>query len=491
MSTSPSEPSSTPDPTTGEWRLGSWLSGKYRLDAVLGAGGMAVVYAATHRNKKRVAVKMLLEPLSSRLDVRARFLREGYVANTVEHVGAVSVFDDDVAEDGTAYLVMELLQGQTVQEACKNAGGRLSIPSTLCIAHQVLDTLAAAHAKNIVHRDIKPANLFMTQQGQLKILDFGIARLREADSNETQTLAGVSMGTPAFMAPEQAMGTTSEVDAQSDIWSVGATLFRLLSGRKVHVGETSQHLIMLAAMTPAVPLASVAPEVDPRVTAIVDRALAFAKKDRWPSAVAMRDEVAAVYRALYGEPAPASLVTDAGSVFGAKTELHLRSPSAGPLSAEATGPSSIVTGSALARSREASSATTADPVSSGPRVQRERRRRLAPIIAAAVLGAGVAVVAAVGLSRHADAPAPAAPPASTSPAATTPPQEPTTTDSKGAPLPPPTSQVEPPEAGIANSPSGTSASPGPPGARPRKPPSTPPARGNGSSPPPATDFDRQ
>src|SRR5450755_1151386 len=135
-------------------RIGTTLNGKYRLDRLLGVGGMASVYAATHRNNKRVAVKMLHTELSVLEEVRTRFMREGYVANTVEHPGAVAVLDDESAEDGAAaFLVMELLEGETLAEACDRQGGKLPARAVMGVAYQVLEVLAAADAKGIVHRD--------------------------------------------------------------------------------------------------------------------------------------------------------------------------------------------------------------------------------------------------------------------------------------------------------------------------------------------------
>src|SRR5215831_6057576 len=124
---------------------------------------MAVVYAVTHRNNKRFAMKMLHPELSFVEDVRRRFLREGYVANTVEHPGAVAVVDDDVAEDGAAFLVMELLEGSSVEEVWEQNNGKLPADMVLRLGRQTLDVLVAAHAKGIVHRDLKPANLFLTK----------------------------------------------------------------------------------------------------------------------------------------------------------------------------------------------------------------------------------------------------------------------------------------------------------------------------------------
>ncbi|HEX4477595.1 MAG TPA: serine/threonine-protein kinase, partial [Polyangiaceae bacterium] len=167
--------------------VGQVLLEKWRLEVLLGVGGMAAVYAATHRNGSRVAIKILHAELSISPDVRARFLREGYAANSVGHDGVVRVSDDDVAEDGAAFLVMELLDGETLEERRQRHGGRLSEDEVLSVADQVLDVLVAAHAKGIVHRDLKPENIFLTRDGRVKVLDFGIARLRELSSTASKT----------------------------------------------------------------------------------------------------------------------------------------------------------------------------------------------------------------------------------------------------------------------------------------------------------------
>jgi serine/threonine-protein kinase len=282
-------------------RLGTILSGKYRLDSVLGVGGMAVVFAATHRNQKRVAIKMLHPELSANEELRARFLREGYAANTVDHPGAVAVLDDDTAEDGAAYLVMERLEGEEVDRLWGQWRRHLPPQLVLALASQLLDVLSAAHGKAIVHRDIKPSNLYVTRDGTVKVLDFGIARVRDAaSSGSSATSTGMMLGTPAFMAPEQALGKSSQIDGTTDVWSVGATLFTLLSGSYVHEGESATEVIVLVATQPARSLASVAPHIDPRIVQLVDRALAFHKADRWASAAAMRDAVHDAYVAVFG-----------------------------------------------------------------------------------------------------------------------------------------------------------------------------------------------
>ncbi|HVY45117.1 MAG TPA: serine/threonine-protein kinase, partial [Minicystis sp.] len=239
-------------------RVGTTLRGKYRLERVLGVGGMAAVYAAVHcNNASRVAVKVLHPELSGDPSTRARFQREGYAANSIGHAAAVRVLDDDVAEDGAAFLVMELLEGETLDARAKRLGGRLPVREALALGRALLDALAAAHEKGIVHRDVKPENLFLTTERALKILDFGIARVRDAPAAHTWT--GAAMGTPAFMPPEQALGRTDEVDARTDVWAAGATLFRLLSGAFVHEGRSGAEVVVHAATKPARSLGDVAP----------------------------------------------------------------------------------------------------------------------------------------------------------------------------------------------------------------------------------------
>jgi len=288
-------------------RLGTMLRGKYRLDRILGVGGMAAVYAATHRNGKQFAVKVLHADLSLRSDMRTRFLREGYLANRVNHPGAVNVLDDDVAEDGGAFLVMELLRGESVEALWDRMNHKVPIALVAGIGMQLLDVLAAAHAHQLIHRDIKPANLMLTLDGTVKVLDFGIARLRDA-AQVRATQTGTSLGTPAFMAPEHAMAKGDEIDAQTDVWAAGATLFTLASGELVHDAENAQQILILSATKPARSLATVLPDAPPVFVEVVDRALAFDKSNRWASASAMREALRnASVQALGAAPTAATL----------------------------------------------------------------------------------------------------------------------------------------------------------------------------------------
>lgn len=279
-------------------RVGTVLRDKWRLEQVLGHGGMAVVYSATHRNGARAAIKVLHPELAADPEVRALFLREGYVANKVGHVGAVSVLDDDVSDDGTVFLVMELLEGETVEQRLARCGGRLLPGDVLCIVDQLLSVLLFAHARAIVHCDLKPDNLFVTRTGAVKVLDFGIAGLM-AGSLATD---GVPVGTPAFMPPEQARGQWNLVDARSDLWAVGATMFTLLTGRFVHPARTPQESLMAAATCRPPSLASIDAGLPARLVRLVDRALEPSPAERWPDAASMQKSVRRVWNSLQRNP---------------------------------------------------------------------------------------------------------------------------------------------------------------------------------------------
>src|SRR6266542_1052927 len=296
------------DPVTerAKQRVGSTLKEKWRLDELIGVGGMAAVYAGTHtRNGMRVAVKVLHPELCVDGEIRTRFLREGYLANKVEHPGAVAIIDDEIAEDGGVFLVMELLDGETLAHRFERKARSLVIEEILLIADQVLDVLTVAHEKQIIHRDIKPDNIFLTRGGGVKVLDFGIARLREISATSSATRSGSTMGTPAYMAPEQARARWDEVDARTDLWAVGATMFKLLTGRVVHVADTVNEQLLAAMTQPAPPLGSVVPTAPIPVLQVVDKALAFEKVERWSDARSMQKAVKDAYQALAGGSAGA------------------------------------------------------------------------------------------------------------------------------------------------------------------------------------------
>lgn len=284
-------------------RVGSVLRDKWTLEALVGVGGTASVYSAVHRNGKRVAVKILHPELSAQKQFRDRFLREGYVGNHIQHHGAVTVYDDDFTEDNCAFLVMDLVEGENLETRRNRKGGKLEPLEVLSLVDEVLDVLCEAHARGVIHRDIKPENLFLTNDGTVKLLDFGIAHIKLPE-DPGKTIAGVAMGTPAFMPPEQASARWNEVDAQSDLWALGASMFTMLTGRYVHEGGTVNEALVHAVTKQAPPLQSLAPETPTVIADIVDKALMRDKSQRWQTAAEMQLAVRMAYRELQGEDIP-------------------------------------------------------------------------------------------------------------------------------------------------------------------------------------------
>jgi serine/threonine protein kinase/tetratricopeptide (TPR) repeat protein len=290
------------------------LCGRYRILRLLGIGGMGAVYAGRHRNGHPVAIKILHERWGATPELEKQFRREAQLANTVNHPAIVPVTDDDVSEDGCVFLVMPLLQGESVRARWERSSRRLPVEEVLSIAHAVLGALAAAHAAKIVHRDIKPDNLFLTPDG-VRILDFGIARFFEASDPALATKSGRAVGTPAFMAPEQALGRSLEIDGRTDLWALGATMFALLSGRLVHEAGNSSEILILAGTRSAPPLVGHAPDVPEAICAVVDRALAFKRADRWETAEEMDRALSAAVKSALGKSTSALVapVVDSGS----------------------------------------------------------------------------------------------------------------------------------------------------------------------------------
>jgi hypothetical protein len=289
------------DAPSDDPRVGNTLSGKWKLDRLIGIGGMASVYAASHRNGALAAIKVLHPEFARSAESRTRFLREAYIANKAGP-GAVRVLDDDVDDDGAPYLVMELLVGEPVDVRAARTGDQLPLREVLWIARETLATLEIAHANGIIHRDLKPGNLFWTRTNTLKMLDFGIARLHTHTGE--RTAAGVIFGTPGFMAHELALGLSAEVDGRSDIWAVGAIMWNLLTGQDVHPSNGMNELIA-AATARAASIATIDEGLPPEVVEIIDRALQFEQADRYPSARAMRE---AVVRVAGGDPVKAAVM---------------------------------------------------------------------------------------------------------------------------------------------------------------------------------------
>src|SRR5262245_37595602 len=198
------------DDTELQRRIGTLLCGKWTLERLLGSGGMGAVYVGVHKIGRRDAIKILHPEIARMPELRARFEQEAHAVNRFVHPGAVEIHDVDTTADGCPFLVMELLEGESLADRAARLG-TVEIAEILAVIDGLLDVLAAAHAHGIIHRDIKPANLFCLRDGRLKVLDFGVARVRAAaDSFHTRT--GTTLGTVAYMPPEQVRG--ADIDAR-------------------------------------------------------------------------------------------------------------------------------------------------------------------------------------------------------------------------------------------------------------------------------------
>ena len=256
---------------------GTLLAGKYRLGSLIGSGSFGSVYRARHEDLAHdVAVKVLLTAARNSPEALARFQREGIAACRVKHPNAVAVTDFGVTAGGAAFLVMELLEGQSLQDEMQRVC-RFSAPRCAEILAPLCAALAEAHGAGIVHRDVKPANVFLqrTPQGErVKVLDFGIAKMADEDARAgTLTVAGGILGTPVYMAPERFRG--EKVDGASDVYSVGVMLYQMLAGRAPFGAPDSDlmAIVMMHLHNEPPPLREADPEIAPEIDRIVLSAL--------------------------------------------------------------------------------------------------------------------------------------------------------------------------------------------------------------------------
>jgi serine/threonine protein kinase len=276
--------------------------GSYRVVSKIGEGGMGVVYLAAHTFlERKAAVKVLLPAFSNDQEVVNRFVNEAKAATVIHHPGIVQVFDFGKLPDGRAYLVMEFLEGESLDQRLKRLG-RLSVLDALRITHHCASALAAAHQAGIVHRDLKPENIFLVPDPQIdggeraKILDFGIAKLTDDQHRgSVKTRTGSVMGTPTYMAPEQCLGA-GEVDHRADIYALACVMFHLLCGRPPFVYQGVGELLVAHVREPAPWARSINPEVPAAVDAALQRALVKEPNQRFASMA----EFAAALSALAG-----------------------------------------------------------------------------------------------------------------------------------------------------------------------------------------------
>ena len=292
------------------------LGDRYELGGLLGRGGMADVRIGQDlRLGRTVAIKQLRPDLSSDDTFQARFRREAQSAAALNHPAIVAVYDTgdamDVHGNHIPYIVMEYVEGQTLREIL-NDDRKILPERALSITADVLSALDYSHRSGIIHRDIKPANVMLTPSGQVKVMDFGIARAI-ADSSSAMTATAAVIGTAQYLSPEQARGET--VDARSDIYSTGCLLYELLTGRPPFVGESPVSVAYQHVREEARPPSQLNPDVSSTVDNIVARSLAKRTDDRYQSAADMRHDIE---RAIAGQQvdAPAAATQGGGTAVG-------------------------------------------------------------------------------------------------------------------------------------------------------------------------------
>ncbi len=273
---------------------------QYRVISKLGQGGMGAVYLAEHTLLGRKAALKILHPsLTQREDIVERFFNEARAATSIADPGIVQIFDFGY-QDELAYIVMELLDGESLDARLKRLD-KLPVADALRLARQMSLSLYAAHRQGVVHRDLKPENVFVVPDAEAsggertKILDFGIAKLTDAEQNHKRTQTGMMMGTPVYMSPEQCRGSGT-LDHRSDIYSLGCLLFHLLAGRPPFDHENAGELIAAHLKEPAPPPSQFVP-VSPAVDAIIGRCLEKAPEQRYES---MRELASALDAAMRG-----------------------------------------------------------------------------------------------------------------------------------------------------------------------------------------------
>ncbi|MEM9193232.1 MAG: serine/threonine-protein kinase [Myxococcota bacterium] len=287
--------------------LGLVVEGKYEIVRKLGEGGMGAVYEARRRViDRRVAIKTLHAHLASHEDVVRRFLNEARAVNEIGHENILEIYDFGQFEDGAPFLVMELLEGEDLSELVDRVGP-LSLGRAARIVRQVCDALSATHRKNIVHRDLKPENVFLTQNRArpdfVKVLDFGVSKFRGQESH-LRTKTGVAVGTPYFMAPEQARGK-SDLDHRADIYALGVLLYNVLTNDYPFVAESQPELLVKILVDPPLPLDRRRPDLPVEVVELVHR-MVEKEPDARPTTAAEVGEVLARF-VTEDSPAPVSL----------------------------------------------------------------------------------------------------------------------------------------------------------------------------------------
>ena len=428
---------------------GTLLQDKYRLIRQIGEGGMGTVYEAQHEQiRRRVAVKLLSPDLARDADAVTRFHREAEAAGQIGHDNICEVMDFGIGPGGAPYLVMPLLRGRPLSQVIREAGP-MPVARACDIVAQVLAALAAAHAQGIVHRDLKPDNVFITKVGDredfVKVLDFGISKIVQSATlggrNKELTRTGSVLGTPQYMAPEQARGA-KDIDARVDIYAAGLILYEMLTATVPFDGETVNEVLWKIWNHPVTPPRSLRPDLSPELEHVVLTAIARERDQRFRTAEAFRRALLSAARTApaAGARADSAVPTEQPSP-AAGAGGNVREPKAGaPAGAAAPPPPSTPAAASAAEAGPSAGARSlyptpgADTVDKLTMVRVQPRSRLVVAAAAAVVAA-----VAVGVFLVLRPSSPAAPPETT--AAPMPKEQPvasaTSVPAAATPPPPP------------------------------------------------------
>ncbi len=301
-------PTAIPPPHTAEKQsggslVGAVLEGAYRIDRLLGEGGMGAVYQATHlRLGRQVAIKVMARALVENREALERFRREARITSALGHPHIVQVFDFSTTPSGDPFMVMEFLEGEDLSHRLRRVG-KVPLARMIHIVRQIASALSTTHAKDIVHRDLKPANIYLldvsSEKDFVKVLDFGISKVRAATTKLTQ--ASAIMGTPQYMSPEQALGKVDQIDARTDQWALACIAWECLSGQSPFIGDSVPSLLFQVVHESPEPLATTVGGLSPNVEDVLRRALSKDKQKRFPD---IEQFVASLERASEGRSAP-------------------------------------------------------------------------------------------------------------------------------------------------------------------------------------------